>query len=115
CAGPSLSPLGGERAGVRGLAHHLAATSRIVSAKACARGTIVSIRHHSSSRWALPPTAPVPAQGRGAERRGETAVGRAAGRLGRDLKTEIRCRAAIGIEQFPALLVLLERQKPALA
>src|SRR5579875_980651 len=36
-----------------------AAMSRIVSARAWARGTIVSMRHHSSSRWALPPTGPV--------------------------------------------------------
>src|SRR5216684_8447093 len=39
---------------------HPGATSRIVIASAWARGTIVSIRHHSSSRWALPPTGPVP-------------------------------------------------------
>jgi hypothetical protein len=37
-----------------------AATSRMVKASAWARGTSVSIRHHSSSRWALPPTGPVP-------------------------------------------------------
>jgi hypothetical protein len=37
-----------------------AATSRIVSARAWARGTSVSMRHHSSSRCALPPTGPVP-------------------------------------------------------
>ena len=37
-----------------------AATSRMVSASAWARGTMVSMRHHSSSVWALPPTGPVP-------------------------------------------------------
>ena len=37
-----------------------AATSRMASANAWARGTMVSMRHHSSSAWALPPTGPVP-------------------------------------------------------
>src|SRR4051794_21477496 len=55
------------------------------------------------------------AQGRGAEGGGEAAVGRAAGRLARDLETEPGGRAAIGFKKLLALFVLLERQKITLA
>ena len=73
------------------------------------------MRHHSSSRWALPPTGPVP------HRVGvpsaavkplsaEPPVASAA-----NLEAETGRRAAIGVEQLAALFVLLERQEIALA
>src|SRR6266436_7006811 len=55
------------------------------------------------------------AQGRGPERRGEAAVGRAPGCLGGDLETEIRGGAAVGLKELTALFVLLERQEVAFA
>jgi hypothetical protein len=55
------------------------------------------------------------AQGRGAERRGEAAIRRAAGRLARGLEDEACGRAAVGFEELTALFILFERQKIPLA
>ena len=54
-------------------------------------------------------------QGRGAERGSEAAVGGAARRLAGYLEAETGRRAAVEIEQFAALFILLQRQETAFA
>jgi len=81
----------------------------MVSSSAWARGTIVSIAAPFVVAAGVPADRARPAQGRGAERRSEPVVGRAACRLARDLEAETDGRAAVEFEECAARLVLCER------
>ena len=97
-----------------------AATPRIVSANAWARGTIVSMDNRVDSA-PLVVTVGVaadragPAQGRSAECGGKPAVGRAPRGFARDPEPQIRRGSIVEFEQLVARLVLLERQEIALS
>ena len=73
------------------------------------------MRHHSSSRWALPPTGPVPHRVGVPSAAVKPLSAEPPVASAGNLETETRRRAAIGFEQFAALFVLLEGQEIALA